>query len=52
MSDKDVKCPKCESDVIDLAWIDAADSSVGIEFQQGYCYICNHDWNECSRDET
>lgn len=50
MTDKAVRCPECDSPEIELAWINAENNCVGIEYQQGYCSACDYDWNECSRD--
>lgn len=49
MTDKDVRCPECGSDEIELNWFDAADISVGIDTQRGVCNDCDHEWNECAR---
>ena len=40
-------CPLCSSNDTDSQWIDNA--TVG-EYQQGECFKCGHEWNECARE--
>lgn len=44
-----IQCPNCDSTDIELRWID----SIGAmpEWEHGECEACNHEWNNCARED-
>ena len=44
-----VSCPQCHSNGVDLEWEEAR--NMYPEWQRGICHDCDHEWNECARED-
>ena len=42
-------CPKCYSLFVDFEWMPSAGAYP--EWEQGVCHECDHEWNECARED-
>lgn len=43
-------CPKCFSLSVDFEWEESR--NMFPEWERGICHDCDHEWNECAREDV